>query len=419
MNNKMNSAALTVHNLSKSYEIYERPSDILKNLVMKTGDVRSFPVLQDLNFSINKGETVGIIGPNGAGKSTLLRLIAGTMKPSQGSIHVNGRVSAVLELGSGFHPEFSGRENIVFGGLCIGLSRNEISTRMDWVIAFSELGEAIERSLRTYSSGMIARLGFAIAMSVEPDILIIDEALSVGDVQFQRKCFMHMEQLKSKGVTIFFVSHDERSVQHLCNRAILLDKGNIVLDGPPYDVIKEYHRFLFQGTGHKTHAERDIVLRATTAGKLDTPQEVRYGTQDVEIFEVHLESEEGQRIQEIRTNEPCVIAMRVRTNAAIDHVSYGFRITTIEGTDVYGTNSKLQEHDILSATAGEEYIVRFAITCSLAPGHYFLTVAAAKDATHMYDRRADALIINVLGPFKGYSNSLVDLQASFSIEKSS
>lgn len=407
---------IEVRDLSKRFDVYHHPKDLLLELLTRRQRHEQFWALRNVSFSVDEGEVVGLMGRNGAGKSTLLKIVAGTVERTAGIVATAGRVSAILELGTGFNDARTGRENVHIGGLYLGMSRGEIEDKLPFVVEFSELGDFIDHPFKTYSSGMKARLTFSTAISTEPDILIIDEALAVGDAKFQRKCFAHLERLRSQGTTIFLVSHDARSISHLCDRVLLLEKGQLVFDGPPRDGIKEYHRMLFQeevDRASATSAPRGCKIGAEAEV---AKGEVRYGTREVEIVDVRIVADEELPLNSVRSGEPCTIVMRVCANADIDHVSYGFRLTTVEGTDIYGLNTDLIRQTVPVLDAGDEFDVRFAITCYLAPGRYFLTVAAARDHTLMYDRRPDILILEVLGPFQGYSSSLVDLGAIVSVE---
>ena len=239
--------AIRVQNLSKSYHIYDQPQDRLKQSLWRGRKqfYREFWALRDVSFEIRKGETIGIVGRNGSGKSTLLQMIAGTLTPSAGTVEVNGRVAALLELGSGFNPDFTGRENVFMNGAILGLSEAEIAQRFDQIAAFADIGDFIDQPTKQYSSGMYMRLAFAVAVSVDPAILIIDEALSVGDEAFQRKCFARIDAIQQNGAAVIFVSHSPQVIIELCGSALLLDQGELVMTGKPKSVIAQYHKLIY------------------------------------------------------------------------------------------------------------------------------------------------------------------------------
>lgn len=242
--------AVTVQNLSKLYKVYSNPRDLAVELF--TGKVRHREhwALRDISFTVARGQVVGILGPNGAGKSTLLKIIVGTLAPTSGKVVVNGRVSAILELGTGFHPEYSGRDNVVTGGICLGMTRAEIEAKLPWIVEFSELGDVIDLPFKTYSSGMRARLTFATAISVEPDILVIDEALAAGDSYFINKCMERIKQICRSGATVLFVTHAPGVVAELCDTALWIDAGAVRSAGPAIDVAKDYEHSVFEATAH-------------------------------------------------------------------------------------------------------------------------------------------------------------------------
>ena len=243
--------SIKVENLSKCYQIYDQPRDRLKQFIVPRLQraigqpsrqyFREFWALKDVSFEVKRGETVGIIGRNGAGKSTLLQILCGTLSPTQGNVEIKGRVAALLELGSGFNPEFTGRENVYMNASVLGLSNQEIDARLDEIIAFADIGDFLDQPVKTYSSGMYIRLAFAVVVHVDADILIVDEALSVGDMYFQAKCMAHMKRLMNSGVTVLFVSHDTSAVKALCARAVYLDHGKVVAIGPTDDVVEAYY----------------------------------------------------------------------------------------------------------------------------------------------------------------------------------
>ncbi len=278
----MSDPVISVENVSKAYRIWENPSARLTAPLLETTaaalrgvparwlkdkaakSYRDFWALKDVSFELRRGESIGIIGRNGSGKSTLLQIIAGTLQPTEGTVKVNGRVAALLELGSGFNPEFTGRENVHLNGAVLGLSRSEVEAKFAEVTAFADIGDFIDQPVKTYSSGMMIRLAFAVAVTVEPDILIVDEALSVGDVFFQQKCFKRVREMLSSGVSLLFVSHDTGAVQNLCDRAILLGQGKPIFSGPPEEAVSRYFAFAGPASqlksnriGHRVSDQRD------------------------------------------------------------------------------------------------------------------------------------------------------------------
>lgn len=245
--------AVKLTNISKKYNIYDRPIDRLKELVLRNRRCfhKEFWALRELDLEIEKGTTTAIIGPNGSGKSTLLQIIAGVLQPTSGTVEANGRITAILELGAGFQLDHTGRENVMLNGLILGISEDELLIRLPHIIEFAEIGDFIDQPIKTYSSGMVVRLAFAAAVAVDPEILIVDEALAVGDERFQAKCLEKIEELRKRGTTIIFVSHNTKVVELFCNRAVLLNGGNVVTQGDVEPVIEQYH-LLMSGLGHVT-----------------------------------------------------------------------------------------------------------------------------------------------------------------------
>ena len=270
----MSDVAISVEHLSKRYKLYEKPSDRLKEALGRKVNVKEHYALDDVNFQIQKGECVGIIGTNGSGKSTVLKIITGVVNPTEGEVKVDGRISALLELGAGFNMEYTGLENIYLNGTMIGFSREEIDQKLDDILSFADIGEFVHQPVKTYSSGMFVRLAFAVAINIDPEILIVDEALSVGDVFFQSKCYRKFEEFKKMGKTIVFVSHDLGSISRYCDRVILLNKGVILDSGNPKEMINLYKKVLVQMDGEKNKAagkEKEGVLseRNYRVDKLD------------------------------------------------------------------------------------------------------------------------------------------------------
>ena len=262
----MGDVAIQVEHLSKMYKLYNKPSDRLKEALGMKVKVREHFALNDVNFQVSRGETVGIIGTNGSGKSTVLKIITGVVSPTKGEVKVDGRISALLELGAGFNGEYSGLENVYLNGTMIGFSKEEIDSKLDDILTFADIGDFIYQPVKTYSSGMFVRLAFAVAINIDPDILIVDEALSVGDVFFQAKCYRKFEEFKQKGKTIVFVSHDLNSISRYCDRVILLNKGNILDEGDPKKIVDLYKKILVQRDEVPEELEQDEVEESIQTG---------------------------------------------------------------------------------------------------------------------------------------------------------
>ena len=262
----MGDVAIQVEHLSKMYKLYNKPSDRLKEALGMKVKVREHFALNDVNFQVSRGETVGIIGTNGSGKSTVLKIITGVVSPTKGEVKVDGRISALLELGAGFNGEYSGLENVYLNGTMIGFSKEEIDSKLDDILTFADIGDFIYQPVKTYSIGMFVRLAFAVAINIDPDILIVDEALSVGDVFFQAKCYRKFEEFKQKGKTIVFVSHDLNSISRYCDRVILLNKGNILDEGDPKKIVDLYKKILVQRDEVPEELEQDEVEESIQTG---------------------------------------------------------------------------------------------------------------------------------------------------------
>lgn len=353
--------AISVKNLSKTYRIFGHPTDRIKQMLTlgRARFHREFTALQDVSFDIRKGETVGIIGRNGSGKSTLLQLICGILKPSAGKVKVNGRISALLELGSGFNPEFTGRENVYFQGAVMGISKEEMASRFDEIVAFADIGEFIDQPVRTYSSGMYVRLAFAIAVNVEPDILIVDEALAVGDMSFQRKCFARLRQLLSdKQRIVILVSHDLRQVERFCSRVLCLQRGHLTADGASFDVCKLYHDQTNQEIQNEaaTHARASATI--TSSG-------------EAELLEISINDFAPSETPELYPGDPLRVIVRFRLLAPLTHPE--FIIGTQAADFLYLSSSSTTEFSPPQSLPAGEHTVEYALEqYPLAPGQYFI-----------------------------------------------
>ncbi|MDH3443369.1 MAG: ABC transporter ATP-binding protein [Deltaproteobacteria bacterium] len=445
--------AVGVFNLSKCYEIYEKPPDRLKQstlpklqrLVRRPPKqyYREFWALKDVSFEVKKGETLGIVGRNGSGKSTLLQIICGTLAPTSGSVETNGRVAALLELGSGFNPEFTGRENIFMNGAVLGLSEEEISARFDDIADFADIGDFIEQPIKTYSSGMVLRLAFAVAINVDPKILVVDEALAVGDELFQRKCFSRIEAIKRNGATILFVSHSGGTVVELCDRVMLLDLGEKVTIGAPKIVVGKYLRLLYV-PDDKRNALREEIRKSgdgrhesDTVAIVDAPLEIKpdfdlpKGSEPEEFFDPNLIPQStmcyesrGAFIEapEIRTltgrKVNCIVrgrnynyAYKVRFNVAVANVRFGMLIKTISGLELGGGVSASNPAEAIPYLSAGSYVqVEFRFSCVLNQGTYFLNagvVGSVGEDEIVLHRILDACMFRVLPVSDGTSASAV------------
>ena len=408
--------AIQVTDVTKHYLIYGRPEDRLKQMMIPrlqraigrppSQYFRDFAALNDVSFEVSQGETVGIVGRNGCGKSTLLQIICGTLQPTSGAVKVHGRVATLLELGAGFNPEFSGRENVFVNAAILGVSRHEINARFDEIARFAEIGDFIDQPVKTYSSGMYVRLAFAIAINVEPDILVIDEALSVGDEAFQRKCIARIQQIQDRGGTILFVSHSMQSVVQLCSRAILLDRGEMIMEGSPKNVAKQYQRFV-NWTGPDSEDVREQIKKMdgwaepangddngkTGANAIDddlspisvsrdkswydpslAPKtRVDYESKGAYIRDPQIVNAVGQVVNNIDSGNNYTYEYWVDFDNDAEQVGFGMGVLTLNGFSFGGTNNyQLPDAKIATVKAGASYHVQFHFDCFLLPGTYVL-----------------------------------------------
>jgi len=439
-------AALVVNKVSKRYEIYERPEDRLKQSVIprlqklipprlrrRTAYFKEFWALKDVSFSVERGELLGILGRNGAGKSTLLQIIAGTSTPTAGSTAIHGKVAALLELGSGFSGEFTGRENVRMNASLLGLSPGEIDERFDDIAAFADIGEFIDQPVKTYSSGMMLRLAFAVQTAVEPEVLIVDEALAVGDARFQKKCFARLEQLQKAGTTILLVTHDSGTIVQFCTRAMILENGRVFASGEPQLMAREYHKLLFDNPGK---AVPESVASSDKVGSSENPmaetpraialsqdhkvvakkREVRYGTGEAEIFAIGLRDTSGSETRLLDAHSLCEAYFRVAFAVPIEGpLGYGFIISNAKGVEIYGTKAGLYSMNLVANKANSVFECRLRFVCRLVPGRYFLSAAVAHDDDRAHgqylDYRFDAVEFQVVGQTRSFTTCLVDLDA--------
>ena len=370
------SGELAVSGLGKSYRRYARPWHRLCEWATGGRLVwhETFWALRGITFSVASGESVGIIGLNGAGKSTLLKILTGTTQPTEGQVQLGGRVAALLELGMGFHPDFSGRQNVMMAGQLMGLPVREIARMMPDIEAFAEIGEYIDQPIRTYSTGMGVRLAFSVATAARPEVLILDETLSVGDAYFQHKCIRRIKEFQEAGTTILLVSHDPTAVKTLCGRALLLDGGRLIQDGPPDLVLDHYNALIA-----KREANQEILQAEAASGRMTT----RSGTFEARIAAIDLLDADGRPARAFTVGERARIRARVEFTSALVAPTVGVLIRDRVGNDVFGTNSFHLAPIDGTYEPGDEMTVDFDIQLNLGVGGYTLTAAVHSDATHL------------------------------------
>lgn len=413
------STALRVERVSKQYRIYDHPNDRLKEMLTRGRwkRHREFWALKDVSFEIEAGTTTGIIGPNGSGKSTLLQIITGTLEPTHGSVGADGRVAALLELGAGFNSEFTGLENVYMNASLMGFSRSEIDALLPEIERFAEIGDFVRQPVKTYSSGMYVRLAFSVAISASPDILIIDEALAVGDAVFQHRCMRRLKQMQESGVTVLFVSHEPNAIRALCSRAILLHNGQVHADGKPVDVLNRYQEIIMAREAAYEANESPEVTEEPVAQIDFAPLRpaYRHGDVSAEVVQVDLLNSAGQPTQYVESGESVSLRIRMVSHRPIDDFVCGFLIRNQHGVNVYGTNTEIQGIPIEAPGEGELIEVTFAFDCWLAPQMFWITVAAHSSEGVSFDWLDAVLFFRVMAPVS--MEGTVNLNASASMRK--
>ena len=447
-------SAVIVSNVSKSFPVYEKPHHRLLQMLSpaskKKNWFREFHALKNISFEVKRGETFGIVGRNGSGKSTLLQLICGTLFPSQGGIKVNGRIAALLELGAGFNPDFTGRENVYLNGSVLGLSKEEIDSRFEAIAAFADIGNFIEQPVKSYSSGMYVRLAFSVAINVNPDLLIVDEALAVGDEAFQRKCFARIQRLRDDGSTILFVSHSAGIVTELCDRAILLDQGEVLALGGPKSVVSKYHKLIYSPADSVEALRAEIKSQindelqspdkfVSAADRVDSklvisakkdaetkedayydegmvPQStLSYSSNGVSIDNAQIETLDGRRVNVIQEGEAYNFVYEAEFAESAEKVRFGMMIRTTSGLELGGAVSSTTQDAIETVEKGTRVKAVFPFVCQLMPAMYFLNagVLAVVDGQEQFlDRKIDIGMFRVLPNPSRLSTGLTDLVES-------
>ena len=399
----MSEVAISVNNVSKMYKLYDKPMDRLKESLglSRKKKYKEHYALNDVSFQVHKGETVGIIGTNGSGKSTILKIITGVLNPTQGQVVVDGRISALLELGAGFNGEYSGIENVYLNGTMIGFSREEIDAKLQDILDFADIGDFVNQPVKTYSSGMFVRLAFAVAINIEPEILIVDEALSVGDVFFQAKCYRKFEEFKEMGKTILFVSHDLSSIGKYCDRVVLLNKGKKLAEGDAKEMVNLYRRVLVNQyeepeeaakeetqdavvepddpvtEGEKEMVKKPGVVRREEGDQMKSklnlnPEVLEYGSKLAEIEDFAIRDGSGMITNVIEKGQEFSVDMKIRFQEDISEPIFAFTLKDLKGTEITGTNTMYENTPMKPQKKGDVRYVTFTQKMPLEAGEYML-----------------------------------------------
>jgi lipopolysaccharide transport system ATP-binding protein len=406
--------AIQLNHVSKVFDQSRNPIRHLGRLLLsRPPSANAFQAVRDISFTVNQGESIALIGQNGSGKSTTLQLVAGTLTPSSGTIQTQGRIAALLELGSGFNPEFTGRENVFFNARLLGMAPAEIEQQFDTIAEFADIGHYIEQPVKTYSSGMFVRLAFAVATHTNPDILIIDEALSVGDVFFQQKCFRKIRELQRNGATLMFVSHDPGSVQKLCDRAILLESGEIVADGIPRQVLEIYEAKILK----RMDAEREMAENIAKASASESIKSF-VNVNDVEILAVEVLDTNDAPIQEITNDRDIQFHIKARFHNAYQDIHFGLRIKNSRGEVIFETNTACMNCEIGNVQANEQIAIKFAFPVHFKPGRYTITMGVSAEhigngifQKHLVLRNDQATLTIIEADQPSNWQGMVDLQS--------
>mgnify|MGYP000930485584 CR=1 FL=1 len=398
----MDNLAIRVEDVCKVYKLYDKPSDRLKDALglVRKNRFKEHHALNHVSFEVKKGETIGIIGTNGSGKSTILKIITGVLSPTSGEVEIDGRISALLELGAGFNMEYTGIENVYLNGMMMGFSREEMDARLDDILKFADIGEFVHQPCKTYSSGMFVRLAFAVAINIDPEILIVDEALSVGDVFFQAKCYRKFEEFKDMGRTILFVSHDLSSISRYCDRVVLLNKGVKLAEGSPKKMVDMYKQLLVGQDPAKAAAENEKKKRESWSEKFQVnPNMLEYGSKLAEITDFVVMDEKGRYTNTIDKGSAFTIKMRVKFHESIQEPIMAYTFKDIRGTEITGTNTMFEKMHVEHSDAGDVCTVTFTQDMFLQGGEYLLSFGCTgyKDGDFtVFHRLYDACNITVI-----------------------
>ncbi len=396
MDNQERKPAITVKDLKKVYKLYDKPSDRFKEAFGLTRKkAKEHYALNGVSLEILQGETVGIIGTNGSGKSTILKIITGVLSPTSGEVNVSGRISALLELGAGFNMEYNGIENVYLNGTMMGFSQKEIDAKLPEILKFADIGDYVYQPVKTYSSGMFVRLAFAVAINIDPEILIVDEALSVGDVFFQAKCYHKFEEFKKMGKTIVFVSHDLSSISKYCDRVYLLNQGNLLGEGSPKEMIDAYKRVLVGQ--YEIHDKEDMDIHIPE--NVLNPELLEYGTKQAEMTEFYITDDKGVKTTAVIKGTEFTIHVKVAFLDRIVAPIFAFSFKNIKGTEITGTNSMIEKAFLEPVEAGVVKEVTFKQNMSLQGGEYLLSLGVTGyegSEFQVYHRLYDVLNVTVV-----------------------
>lgn len=404
-------AILSVHNLGKAYKHYFNRWSRLAEWCLPSSQPRHHLhwALQDINFQVEPGQVMGIVGMNGAGKSTLLKIIAGTTQPTTGSFDMKGSVAALLELGMGFHPDFTGRQNVIMAGQLFGFSVHEIQDLLPGIESFAEIGDYIDQPVRIYSSGMLMRLAFAVATAKRPELLIVDEALSVGDSYFQHKSFSRIRKFREEGTALLLVSHDRGAIQSICDRAMVLHEGKVVKEGPPEEAMDFYHALLY------AREVRLIRQDFQAYGKVKTVS----GSGEITVSEIRLLMTDGKPVEAVETGSPVRLVIKACVNRRVSEAVIGFLIKDRFGQIMYGINSYRLGKPIGDLSPGDQLICSFEFAMNLGKGNYSITTGISKMESHLsnnYEWRDGGFVFSVLNTKKPDFAGAVSLDTRMSIQ---
>lgn len=379
------SPAVAARDLGKCYHIYPEPQDRLKQALWRWRRryYKEFWALRHVSFEVPRGSSIGFVGRNGAGKSTLLQIIAGTLAPSEGEVQVRGRVSALLELGSGFNPEFTGRENVLLSGAILGIPRREMQRRFEDIARFADIGEYIEQPVKTYSSGMFARLAFSVAIAVDPDILIVDEILAVGDMGFQHKCLSRLREMRERGLTLLFVSHSPDAIKSVCEKALFLRAGQAVFYGSADEAVERYLSFIREET-NRSALEQERELAAPRELTTRVPARFRYGSGHVQFEQVELRDAAGQPCRAFGFGQPITLEATVVSHVEVRDLSLSFLVRDPTGVDLTGTTTFDEGVALPPLRPGQRLTVRFTFRNALRPGNYGVSLAVNRVSRRDY-----------------------------------